>query len=103
MMTGLSGGAAFIFLSAGPATNSVTMSVIYKSLGKSALVIYLGTIAILSLAFGYIFDSFFPTLDIINFMNHEEETSILNLISSGIMTLLMIYYFIAPILKKKTV
>ena len=100
MMTGLSGGAAFIFLSAGPATNSVTMSVIYKSLGKSALFIYLGTIAILSLLFGYIFDSFFPTLDIINFMNHKEETSILNIISSVIMAVLILYYILQPFLNK---
>ena len=100
MMTGLSGGAAFIFLSAGPATNSVTMSVIYKSLGKSALLIYLGTIAILSLLFGYIFDSFFPTLDIINFMNHKEETSILNIISSVIMAVLILYYILQPFLNK---
>ena len=101
IMTGLSGGAAFIFLSAGPATNSVTMSVIYKSLGKSALVIYLGTIAILSLLFGYLFDLYFPTLDIINFMNHEEETSIVNIIASGFMILLMLYYFIKPLTQKK--
>jgi len=101
MMTGLSGGAAFIFLSAGPATNSVTMSVIYKSLGKSALIIYLGTIAILSLLFGYLFDTYFPTLDIINFVNHKEETSILNSISSVIMLFLMGYYFIQPLIKQK--
>ena len=101
MLSGLSGGAAFIFLSAGPATNSVTMSVIYKSLGKSALVIYLGTIAILSLVFGYLFDTYFPTLDILNFVNHKEETSILNIISSVFMLCLMAYYFIKPILEKK--
>ena len=101
MMAGLSGGAAFIFLTAGPATNSVTMSVIYKSLGKSALIIYLSTIAILSLVFGYIFDSYFPTLDIINFVNHQEESSILNTIASGIMLLLMVYYFTLSIINKK--
>jgi len=102
MMSGLSGGAAFIFLSAGPATNSVTMSVIYKSLGKSALVIYLATIAILSLLFGYLFDSFFPTLDIISFMNHEEEESILNIVSSIIMLTMIAYYWIQPLFKKES-
>ena len=103
MMSGLSGGAAFIFLSAGPATNSVTMSVIYKSLGKSALVIYLGTITFLSLLFGYLFDTYFPTLDILHFANHQEETNILNTIASGFMILLMLYYFVQPMFKKETV
>jgi len=97
MLSGLSGGAAFIFLSAGPATNSVTMSVIYKSLGKSALIIYLGTIAILSLLFAYIFDTYFPPLDIIAFMNHKEESSFLNILASIVMIGLMFYY----IVKKK--
>lgn len=103
MLSGLSGGAAFIFLSAGPATNSVTMSVIYKSLGRSALIIYLSTIAVLSLVFGYIFDTYFPTLDIINFVNHEEETSIVNIIASVFMISLMLYYFIKPLLLKNKV
>ena len=102
MLSGLSGGAAFIFLSAGPATNSVTMSVIYKSLGKSALVIYLGTIAVMSLFFAYIFDNYFPPLDIVSFMNHKEEISILNTLSSFIMIGLMLYYFVQPLLKKSS-
>ena len=103
MMSGLSGGAAFIFLSAGPATNSVTMSIIYKSLGKSALVIYLGTITFLSLLFGYLFDTYFPTLNIINFVNHKEETSLINIISSAIMMSLMMYYFITPMFQKEKI
>jgi len=103
MLSGLSGGAAFIFLSAGPATNSVTMSVIYKSLGKSALVIYLGTIATLSLLFGYIFDLYFPNLDVLHFINHKEEQNILNIVSSVIMLTLMAYYLIQPIFTKDKV
>jgi uncharacterized membrane protein YraQ (UPF0718 family) len=103
MLSGLSGGAAFIFLSAGPATNSVTMSVIYKSLGRSALVIYLGTIATLSLAFGYIFDLYFPALDILNYINHKEEQNILNIAASIIMLMLMAYYLIQPLFKKEKI
>ena len=34
LLSGMSGGAVFVFLSAGPATNSVTMSVVFKTLGK---------------------------------------------------------------------
>ena len=95
MMSGLSGGGAFIFLSAGPATNSVTMSVIYKTLGKKALLIYLGTIGILSIFFGYIFDTFFANLEIINFTNHSEDTNVFNLIAS----IFMIYYILIDRIK----
>jgi uncharacterized membrane protein YraQ (UPF0718 family) len=92
MMSGLSGGGAFIFLSAGPATNSVTMSVIYKTLGKKALIIYLSTIAVLSLFFGYVFDTIFSDLEIINIINHGEEITLINSIFSVFMLILIGYY-----------
>ena len=103
MMSGLSGGAAFIFLSAGPATNSITMSVIYKSLGKNALIVYLSSIAILSLIFGYIFDIYFENLNILNFVNHQEQMGILNSIASVFMLLLMAYYLVKQILSKRKI
>jgi len=46
---GVSPGAAFVFLSAGPATNSVTIGVVLKTLGKKALFVYLGVIGVLSI------------------------------------------------------
>jgi len=49
MLSGVSAGAAFVFLSAGPATNIVTMGVVKKMLGKKSLYIYLGSISIGSL------------------------------------------------------
>lgn len=103
MLSGLSGGAAFIFLSAGPATNSVTMSVVYKSLGKYALIIYLGTIGILSLVFGYIFDTFLPPFDIQDFINKDEDISIINYIASIFMMILIAYYMIQPYISKQKV
>lgn len=57
--SGISGGAAFILLSAGPATNSVTMGVVLKTLGKRALMIYLSVIGLFSILFGYILDIYF--------------------------------------------
>ncbi len=60
MLSGVSAGAAFVFLSAGPATNTVTIGVVKKILGTRSLYIYLGTIVIGSILFGlgldYIFD-----------------------------------------------
>ncbi len=56
MLKGMNPGAAFVFLVAGPATNIVTITVVLKSLGKGALVIYLGSIAVASLVLGYCLD-----------------------------------------------
>lgn len=52
MLKGLAPGAAFVFLVAGPATNIVTMSVVAKSMGKRALVIYLSSIVFCSVLMG---------------------------------------------------
>lgn len=99
----MSPGAAFILLSAGPATSLITMSVVYKSLGKTSLIIYLTMIAVLSLLFGYLFDTFFTNVNILNFSLEEERSSLLSQISSFIMLVLMSYYLIKPWLNRKKV
>lgn len=102
ILQGMSPGAAFIFLTAGPATSAITMSVVYKSLGKTALIIYLSVISILSLLFGFFFDTFFSDLNIINFSIDNDESSILSQITSLVMLILMSYYLIKPWLSKFT-
>jgi len=57
MLKGLNPGAAFAFLLAGPATNTVTIAMVGRSLGKKALVIYLLSIFISSVFLGVLFDS----------------------------------------------
>jgi uncharacterized membrane protein YraQ (UPF0718 family) len=101
MMEGMSAGAAFIFLTAGPATSAITMSVVYKTLGKTSLIIYLSTIGVLSFLFGFGFDSFFSDVNILQFDLHNEETSLISQIASLIMLFLMAYYLIKPLLFKK--
>jgi uncharacterized membrane protein YraQ (UPF0718 family) len=49
---GLSPGAALVFLLVGPATNVATMVVVTRDLGKTGLVIYLASIAVVAVAFG---------------------------------------------------
>lgn len=102
VMQGMSGGAAFIFLTAGPATSAVTMSVVLKMLGRTSLIIYVFTIAVLSLVFGFLFDTFFGNLEILNFFTHNEETTLINRIFSYFMLILIFYYLITPYLKNKT-
>ncbi len=50
-------GAALVFLMAGPATNVATLGAVYRSLGRRALVIYLGTIVVGSVGAALLFDS----------------------------------------------
>lgn len=101
MLQGMSAGAVFIFLTAGPATSAVTMSVVYKMLGRTSLIIYVSTIAILSLIFGFGFDVLFGKLEILNISHHMEEVSLLNRIASILMLLLIFYYLLKPFFTKK--
>lgn len=103
MLNGMSGGAAFIFLTAGPATSAVTMSVVYKLLGKTSLIIYITTIALLSLLFGFLYDMFFSELNILNFSMQNEESSIYTQISSLIILVLISYYLIKSWFERKSV
>jgi uncharacterized membrane protein YraQ (UPF0718 family) len=56
MLKGMSPGAAFVFLLAGPATNAVTITVVGRELGKKALAIYLVSIAAMSILLGMFLD-----------------------------------------------
>ena len=101
MLQGMSAGAVFIFLTAGPATSAVTMSIVYKMLGRTSLIIYVSTIAILSFIFGFIFDSLFGKLEILNISHHMDEISMINRLFSIIMLLLIFYYLVKPFFTKK--
>jgi uncharacterized membrane protein YraQ (UPF0718 family)/copper chaperone CopZ len=57
---GISPGALLVFLMAGPATNAATITVVGKNLGKKTLIIYLSSIIIGSMLFGFIIDTFLP-------------------------------------------
>lgn len=102
ILQGMSGGAAFIFLTAGPATSAITMSVVYKTLGKTSLIVYVSTIAILSFVFAFIYDFLFGDINIINFANDIEHSSLFSQIASFIMLALMSYYLIKPWLYRKS-
>lgn len=54
---GLSPGAALVFLITGPATNTATIATIWKMLGRSATVIYLASLLVISWLFGWLFNS----------------------------------------------
>ncbi|MBT5228918.1 MAG: SO_0444 family Cu/Zn efflux transporter [Methylococcales bacterium] len=94
LSAGFSPGAAFIFLTAGPATNTVTMSVVLKTLGKGSLVIYLASVIIGSVLFGFAFDHFFANnLEQIQQMGVDEENAgFISKISSVILLYISVMY-----------
>jgi len=101
LLNGMSFGAAFIFLSAGPATSTVTMAVIYKTLGKKALGIYLGVIIILSLVFGYIFDNFLPHDALRAGVVKSEHAGIFTEFFAVVMLVMLVYYLVQGFLEKR--
>ena len=60
MLKGLSPGAAFVLLMAGPAANFASIIIVGKSLGKRTAAIYLATIVIGAIAIGLAIDWFMP-------------------------------------------
>lgn len=93
LLSGMSSGGVFVFLSAGPATNSITMGVVASMFGKKSLFIYLGVISTLSIFFGYIFDSYFSNLEVFDLHSHADELSLLDTSSTILMFLLIFYTF----------
>jgi uncharacterized membrane protein YraQ (UPF0718 family) len=59
LLQGAAPGAVLVFLLAGPATNMTTILMVYKFLGRRALIIYLGSIALCSLGFGMLLNEFY--------------------------------------------
>ncbi len=64
ILKGLSPGAALVFLLAGPATNAATLTVVYRFFGRAATWIYLASIAVCSLVFGFMLNLFYTLLGI---------------------------------------
>ncbi len=101
MLAGVSPGAAFVFLSAGPATNTVTIGVVKKMLGTRTLYIYLGTIVFGSVLFGFGLDYVLRDVDVKELVHMDEHASILAVSSSLVLWILVFYYSIKPYFMKK--
>ena len=98
MLSGVSAGAAFVFLSAGPATNTVTIGVVKKMLGAKSLYIYLGTIVFGSVLFGLGLDYIFNINDIdpASLVHMEEEGGVIAMTSSVILWGFVAYFSVKP-------
>lgn len=100
MLAGVSPGAAFVFLTAGPATNTVTMGVVKKMLGARTLYIYIGTIILGSVAFGFGLDYVLRDVSVKEMIHMHEEAGLIAQISSVVLWGFVLYYMLKPYLKK---
>ncbi|HID40243.1 MAG TPA: hypothetical protein EYP36_12120 [Calditrichaeota bacterium] len=73
LLKGISPGAALVFLLAGPATNAVTISTVVKTMGKKALVIYIGSISVVSIALGFLLNELAFSYNVEVMMRHQHE------------------------------
>jgi len=96
MLAGVSPGAAFVFLSAGPATNTVTIGVVKKMLGSTTLAIYLGTIIVGSVIFGFGLDYLLRDVSVTELVHMNEEFGIAAWASTVILWAFVLYYIIKP-------
>jgi len=101
MLSGVSAGAAFVFLSAGPATNTVTMGVVKKMLGTRSLYIYLASIVVGSILFGlgldYLFLSF--NIDPASLLHLHEKSGVIALLSTLVLWSFLGWFLLKPYLK----
>jgi uncharacterized protein len=85
---GLPPGAALVFLMAGPASNVATLGAVYRGLGRRALAVYLGTLVVGSLLFGWAFDFVIPTTSHLHAHDHAEASWIAMASAIGLVALL---------------
>jgi len=100
---GFSPGAALVFLIAGPATNTVTLSFVYSKLGKRAFYIYLTAIVIVSVIAGWLFNLLWlgmgGSVELIS-QHGGQLPYLLRIVSGIVLFLLILFAFIKP--KKET-
>ena len=94
ILAGVTPGAAFVFLTAGPATNTVTIGVVKKMLGRRTLTIYLGSIVAGSFFFGFLLDTLFDTMriDPAHIVAIDKKSDILSSICAAILWISIIHY-----------
>ena len=96
MLAGVSPGAAFVFLSAGPATNTVTIGVVKKMLGTTTFYIYLGTIIVGSIIFGLGLDYLFRDINVKELVHMDEHAGIIAWASTFVLWGFTLYYIVKP-------
>jgi uncharacterized protein len=64
IVTGISPGAALVFLMTGPATNAATIATVWKTMGRKTALLYLLSVGASAVGAGLLLDFLFKTVDI---------------------------------------
>lgn len=103
MLKGLSPGAAFVLLMAGPAANFASVIIVGKSLGKRAAATYLGTIVVGAILIGTGIDYLMPRDWFTMPLVARSSNSCLHIgLFSGICSVVLIALLINALIKKYT-
>lgn len=101
MLKGLSPGAAFVMLMAGPAVNLASILVVRKALGTRFTVIYLSVIVVFSVLFGLGINAVGLSVNPLNeHMHHHEGMSTFKLIASIVLFILIAFALIMKFLER---
>jgi hypothetical protein len=92
-------GAAMVLLMAGPASNIATIGAIFRAFGGKVLAIYLLTVSVLSIFFGWLFD-FIIVSDQIQTMHHHVNDDWFAFVCALIMVGLIIFMIIYEVKHK---
>jgi len=104
MAKGISPGAAFVFLFAGPATNAASLSVLSKSLGKKTVAIYLAVTAVSAVGFGLLLDAIIGWFNLpmpqFSVQTHVHGISVLEIITGAIFGAVLLRSLIVKLVQK---
>ena len=98
MAKGLSPGAALVFLMAGPATNTTTLTTLWSFLGKRSCILYVITVMITALGFGCLLNQFWSgSFPVMLGHVHESGLSWVDQVYGLLITLLLVPGLVAKI------
>ena len=100
LASGVSPGAALVFMLAGPATNIATLMVIKNELGKKELGLYLLSVIGSALVAGLVVDYLFKTFSLtpsLSFGSHGDMTGLLYQASAIILAALIAFQYLQAI------
>jgi len=99
---GMAPGTALVFLMAGPASNIATIGAIFRAFGGRVLAIYLITVAVFSLLFGWLFD-FIINAEQTRFIHQHHSTNWFSIITALILIGLLLFLVIWNLYRKFTI
>lgn len=101
MLKGVSPGVAFVFLAVGPATNAASLSMLYKTIGRTATATYLASMAVSAIAMGLLLDFIFEAFSLeANIITAHDHSGLIPHWLSLPLAILFFIFLIFSILRK---